>query len=577
MKSEKWRDLREFMESNRRLVIAVVIAALCLGVLQFMVTGANTECLGVADAKETSVSFETPVIVKRVFVLPGQAVRKGQPLVEVEPVEVTMKMLELNTKLESLRSEQKVRDTLLKSFGKLRGGLTPIESEILGLQAQVDELKKQLAQAVRYAEDDGVVGSVAFHAREQVAPFTAVVTISSNVPNMVYGFIHENRASDFHIGDKVTIEPLMNKGRNVIGKVVSLGNRITAFPDRLQMAGAPKPTIFGREMVVALPFENQIVLGEKVRIHANLGPPIIEFTTQAYAEGEDQMPSVLMAQAEALESSGMVVLKDENALLIGSDDMGPNDSPFYLLPLDHPDKPVNVPMNGVEKFDDLEAMSVSGGKIYAMSSLSKNKKDKVKPSRSLITRLKFKNGVVNIERALDMRTPLLQNLKSQPALAVIVPEIEDKLEVESLAMDGNDAFIALKEPRLPDGTSVILKVRGLAQQIEAGRIDRLDLDVYQMLKLDSRVCDEPSKITDMVKTRRGLLILSNCRRSEKTGQIWYLADGATAAQIEMLSTLKHGRPEAMALTDDGRTLFVGSDNGKKKGSDLIRIEMSKIQ
>lgn len=576
MKYEKWRNLKEFMESNRRLVVAVVIAVICLGVLQFVVTGSNMECLGVADAKETAVSFETPVVVKRVFVLPGQAVRKGQPLVEVEPVEVKVKMLELITKMEALRSEQKVRDSILTSFGTSRGGISPMEQEVLGLQAQVDEYKRQLAQGVRYAEDDGVVGSVAFQAREQVPPFTPVITLASSVPNMVYGFIHENRAHEFRIGDKVSIEPLTNKSRAVMGKVVSLGNRITAFPDRLQAVPSQvKPSVFGREMVVALPYENQIVLGEKVRIHAKQGPPIIEFTTQAFADAENLMPSVLMAQADDLESSGMVYLKDEKALLIGSDDMGPADSPFYLMNLDKADKPVNVPMKGVEKFDDLESMSVSGGKIYAMSSLSRSKKGKVKAERSLIARLTFKNGVVNIDRALDMRTALLKNLKSQPALAGIASEFDEKLEVEGFAMDGNDAFVALKEPRLPDGTSVIVKIRGLGAQIEAGRIDRLDLDVHQMLKLDSRLCDEPSKVTDMVKTRRGLLILSNCRRSEKTGQVWYLADGATAAQIDLLTALKHGRPEAMALTEDGRTLFVGSDNGKK-GSDLIRIEMLKV-
>jgi hypothetical protein len=579
MKSERWRELKEFVESNLRLVVACSVAFVLLLGLQFFIGGANSECLGVADAKETSVSFDTPVIVKRIFVLPGQAVRKGQPLVEVEPIEVNMKMLELTTELESLRSEQKVREILLKSFGKSKSGVSPLEHEILGLQAQVDELRKQQAQAVRYAEDDGVVGTVAFRAREQVAPFTPVITISSSVPNMVYGFIHENRAAEFHIGDKVLIEPLMNKGRVVTGKVISIGNRITPFPDRLQTLGQQRqPMIYGREMIVALPYENQIVMGEKVRIHAGHNTPIIQFTTQAFAESDDQMPSTLMAQAMDLEASGMAYLSAEKSLLVGSDEMGDAGSPFYLLSLNHPDQPVNVPMRGLGKFDDLEAMSASGGKLFAISSLSRSKKDKVKFERSLITRFTFKDGVVNVERALDLRTPLLTNLKLQPALAVILPELEDKLEVEGFAMDGSDAYLALKEPRLPDGTSVILKIRGLAQAIEAGRIDRLDLDVYQMLKLDSRMCDEPSKITDMLKTKRGLLILSNCRRSEKTGQIWYLADGATAAQIEMLTTLRHGRPEAMALSD-GQTLFVGSDNGKKKGSDLIRLEISaaKIQ
>ncbi len=577
MKSETWRDFKDYLESNRRLAIAVVCALAGLAALQGFVGQANMECLGIADSRETTIAFETPVVVKRIFVLPGQAVRKGQPLVEVEPLELNMKLLELTTELESLRSEKKVRDSLMKSFGKASGGISPMEQEILGLQAQVDELKKQKAQAVRYAEEDGVVATVAFRPREQVPPFTPVVTMSSSVPNTVYGFIHENRMAEFRVGDRVSIEPLMNKGRVANGKIISLGNRITAFPERMQIAGQARPTFFGRELVISLPIENQLMMGEKVRIHAGQKIRFSELGFQAYADSDDKaLASQTLAEALDLESSGMIFMKDLNSLLVGSDETGPNGSPFWLVSLADPFKPVNLHMTGLNKFDDLESMTVSGDKFFAMSSLSRSKKDKVKRERSLIVRFTVKDGAAKVERAIDMRTPMFDNLKLQPLLRGLSAEI-DNLEIEGFSMDGDDAFFALKEPRFPDGTSVILKVRGLGQQIESGRIDHLDLDVHSMVKLDSRLCDEPAKITELIKNKSGLVILSNCRRSEKTGQIWFLADNAPTQQVEMLTSLRNGRPEAMAFGADRNTLYVGSDNGKKKGSDLIKVEIPNLQ
>lgn len=577
MKSEAFKNLREFVEVNKRLVVAVVISICGLLALQSFVGQSNMECLGIADSKETMVAFETPVIVKRIFVLPGQAVKKGQPLVEVEPTEINLKLLEVSTELDALASEKKVRDSLMRSFGKSAGGANPMEQEIAGLQRQVDELKRQQSQAVRYAEEDGVVATVAFKPHEQVPPFMPIITLASNVPNMVYGFIHENRLSDFRVGDRVIVEPITNKGRMAIGKVVSLGNRITPFPERFQTGAQARPTYFGRELMISLPFENQMMMGEKVRVRAETNLQFSDLGFQAYADSEGKnLPSQTLAEGLELEASGMIFLNASKSLLIGSDDTGPNDSPFWLVPLDKADKPVNLSMTGVKEFDDLESMSVSGKNIFAMSSLGKNKKDKVKLERSLIVRFTVEGTVAKIDRAIDMRTPMLENLKQQPLLRGIVTQLDD-FEIEGFSMDGSDAFFALKEPRLPDGTSVILKVRGLLAQIDSGKISRLDMDVFSMVKLQSRVCDEPAKITDLIKTKAGLLILSNCRKSEKTGQIWWLADNAPTQQIEMLTSLRNGRPEAMTLSPDMKSLYVGSDNGNKKGSDLIKVAIPPIQ
>jgi|GEM_PF-5031254 len=580
MKSDSMRDLKEFFHVNKKLVIAVGVAVVGLIGMQGYIGGANLECLGIADSKETMVSFETPVVVKRIFVLPGQAVKKGQPLLEVEPAELNMKLLEVQTALEALRSEMKVRDQLMESFGKRANASTsPIASEVAGLQAQYDELRRQQSNSVRYAEEDGVVATVAYRPREQVHPFIPVITLTSNTPNLVYGFIHEARLSEFKIGDQVIIQPVTSKTRRTTGKVVSVGNRIAPFHERFQTQAGQRPTYFGREVIVSLNPENEILIGEKVSIRADNQLRFSDLGFQAFAADPTQtgdLNSTKLAEGMELEAGGLLELPGRDSLLVASDDIGPNGSPFWLFNLKNPNQVVNLVMKGLNDIEDVESLTESGGRIYAMSSLTPNKKGKIKPARNLVIRLKAEATEVNVDRAIDIRTPLHEALARQPLLRSIVSELE-QAEVEAFTMEGSDGYIALKEPQMPDGSSIILKLRGLADQIEAGRIGALDLEVFAMVKLQSQHCESPGRVTDIQKKANGMLILANCRKSEKSGQLWWMAERAGQQQPTLLSALRYGRPEGMTISLDGKNLYITSDNGNKKGSDFLKIDLPALK
>jgi hypothetical protein len=211
-----------------------------------------------------------------------------------------------------------------------------------------------------------------------------------------------------------------------------------------------------------------------------------------------------------------------------------------------------------------------------MSSLTPNKKGKIKPERNLVVRFKLDTDAIVVDRSIDIRTPLQEGLKRQPLLRSIAGELESA-EVEAFTMDGADGYVALKEPQMPDGSSIVLKLRGLADQIEAGRIGVLDMDVFAMVKLQAQNCENPGRITDIVKVKTGMLVLANCKKSEKTGQIWHMTEVAGQQTATLLSSLRRGRPEGMALGLDGKTLYVTSDNGNKKGSDFLKLDLPVIK
>ncbi|MCC7406081.1 MAG: HlyD family efflux transporter periplasmic adaptor subunit [Bdellovibrionales bacterium] len=273
MKFELWHRFKDVCQVNRKLVVALILSALGIVFLQNYVSRPDLQILGIADAKEIAVSFDSPVIVRRVFVLPGQAVKQGEALIEVEQTEVNLKLAELQTQLETLKAQRELRNALVVSLSqerKSRGRRaqrkleSPLDGEIRGLEAQLDQVKAQKAMAIRRAPHDGVVASVNYKANESVAPFQAILTFSNRLPNVVYGFVNENRLSDFRVGGWVVVESISGEPRAIKGEIVSLGSRITPFPARLQ---PPLGTVYyGREVVIAIPEDNPFLMAEKVQI-----------------------------------------------------------------------------------------------------------------------------------------------------------------------------------------------------------------------------------------------------------------------------------------------------------------------
>jgi multidrug resistance efflux pump len=574
-------SILEFIYVNKKLLIAVAIAAVGILNIQYFTASSATTCLGVADSKETAISFQSPVVVKRIFVLAGETVRKGQPLLEVEPVEVNMKLIELETQLQSLVSEARVRSSLLNSFASVKSTIkksSPIEQEISGLQLQVEQLKKLQAQSVRYAEEDGVVASVTYLANEQVAPFQVIMTLTSLVPNLVFGFIHENYAAEFKVGDEVIVESITKIKKTATGKVASLGSRIVSFPERLQTFSGTK--YWGRELIVSLPYQSKLLMGEKVQIKSQKSTQPSKSGLLAYAQTTLSKQSglseaKLLALGVPFEASGLVAINSLQSLLSVSDDDGPKKSPFWLHPIKNIDQAKNIELKGLSGIEDVESVTYSQGQYYAMSSLGLNKSDKFKEKRSLLIRFKVTDSAVEVDRRIEFRSLVIELVKKTPVLRNIAAKLEEDLDIESLSVFEDDAYLALKSPQMNDGTSIIFKIKDLVKKIEQNELTELTAEVFALVKLEDKKCESPSRISDLIKTKTGLIILSNCPRPDFYSQIWWLAQNAPAVTVTLVASLQIPKLEGMALVENFESLILSADRGNKNGSDFYQLPIAK--
>lgn len=591
MRFDSLRNFAEFARLNMKLLVGLGVAVSGLMILQMYTSSGTLECMGIADSKETMISFEYPVVVKQVFVVPGQQIKKGQALIEVEPSEINLKYLEIKTELESLESERDVRDALLGAFTnkKSRGEKDPIGRSIAGLRLQLQELERVRSSSVRYATSEGIVASVSVKASEQIAPFLPAITLSTLQPTLVNGFIHENLASKFRVGDLVTVEPITDSSRKTKGRVISLGSRIAPFPERFQSI-PNRPTSFGRELLVSLNGDNRILMGERVRIFDTGDNGLFsDLNSSAFAANTVQGGAIEKIKSEPmfellpLEAGGLIWEESDGSVLLASDEVGPAGSAFWLLSTKDQQPPVNLPLKAEGKIDDIESLTKDGDYYYAMASLSPNKKGELKDKRNRLvrfTRLAATDvgapqgaATLRADRTLLMREPMLKFLKGLPLLSVVRDRLDAELEIEAFSMRDGDAYFGLKQPQMPDGSSIVVRVRSFKAAVEASLKNPLDGEVFALLPISNDKCVERGRLSDVLKLEGGLLLLSNCRSKESVGKIWWLKDGESAEMIHPVADLSAGSPEGIALGDEPNSVFVSSDNGKK-GSDIIKIYFS---
>jgi multidrug resistance efflux pump len=173
-------------------------------------------------------------------------------------------------KIESLRKELELAlHPSQIEIDMLSSGLSSTDGDPVLIQAQRLEnelmlLNEGQKKLLIFAPISGIVGSVNFKEGEKVSPFTPVMTLHTKSPSYVKGYIHENVYNKIAAGDTVTIYSISESGHRIRGEVVGVGSRIVEYPARLRRR--PEIQIWGREVVIKIPHDNEFLLGEKVRI-----------------------------------------------------------------------------------------------------------------------------------------------------------------------------------------------------------------------------------------------------------------------------------------------------------------------
>src|SRR5574344_88650 len=324
-----------------KMTIACIFALLAVIVIGSLFKGQSFMFTGIAEATETVVSVQNSVNVIKIHVTPGEEVKPGDTLVELDRPDLVLRINELTGELDALEGrgnvntasiDQKVaevqadysarRNTIALEIDKLKAqyqqnleltsklksisasGLPSDSNDamtlrIRGLEKELKVLDESANAQIRVlhgikgiqktssateagairrememllqekkdltiiAKDSWVIASVDAHDGEKVSSFNPILTLARKAPTMVRGYINEKIYTSVGVGDMVEITSQVN-GQKIPGKIVGMSSRIVPFPVRLLKT--PEMPMYGREVMIRLPQDNGLLLGEKVSI-----------------------------------------------------------------------------------------------------------------------------------------------------------------------------------------------------------------------------------------------------------------------------------------------------------------------
>jgi len=551
------------------------------------------------------------------------------------------RLAEIDTQIKTLESRYKLNLKFLgeitgrEEVGEIEKDTSPLVAEMEGLkgerehiakslQAQIKNLERQLKANVRPADiqlselekrknelqrqsDDlkvrtkfsGSVGSVLYKSGELVAPFSPIVTLHNAYPNYIKGYIHEDVLNEITIGQQVWVKPnsAENERTTIIAIVESLGSRIVEYPNRLKRN--PRVPAWGREVVIRLPENATLLLGEKV--HIALREPVSPSAqvqslfnrllgtipeshalemTQGTVEARLDEPKPISAiggdsDASDLEASGVLWEKNTGKYLLISDETL-RTTPFIYEMNVNGQIVSETPIFGAGELDDLESISSDGGYLYVASSLSHSKKGEVKKKRRKFARLVridrgFESrGVVDL---YDVLHDLAYDKKTDKEVAkFLLKGIEEKsLDLESHAVLDEVLYLGFKMPLDEKGNTVILKLIDVSG-LFAGRDSTAS--IWHSINLTDPVSDKPMLLSDMVIRGSEILLLgvANDTRHETSVLLKY---DSVKNQLSHMAEFPRKKAEGVSYAGNtGKYMVVFDGGGKSSSQFLVISDMS---
>lgn len=169
--------------------------------------------------------------------------------------------------LESARNPSNIEIERLTKMLSGNNSEDALEVQVARLTDELALLKKEQNKLIMLSQIDGMIGSVKFKDGERVSPFDTIVTLHAAAPSYIKAYIHENVYSQVAVGDTVVVKSEVDQRQRISGLVVAVGSRIVDYPERLRRR--PDILIWGREVIIKIPEDNRLLLGEKVLISVN--------------------------------------------------------------------------------------------------------------------------------------------------------------------------------------------------------------------------------------------------------------------------------------------------------------------
>ncbi len=667
------------MKSIKVLYLFWGAALVVLGAILFVNHSETTSFYGIAETREIMVNTEAPVEIKRLRVVAGQEIQKGDLLVEFERPELAMqinkitheleelktrnditfaeissrieqlnaqkalKVSEIDGRIKQLQAQYDINKEMTTKLGSIQHSVTAesregpgsplkirieslkreLELTLSELEIQIDQLNKELEapespikirierlerelnlllaernKLYIFAPVTGIIGSVNVKEGEKASPFVPVVTLHTKCPSYVKGFIHENVHNRISIGSQAEIIPLADRSKRVTGMVMGVGSRIVEFPVRLRRR--PDVQVWGREVLIKIPEDNNLLLGEKVMIKSSqtlqesywtmLRESLSLKNTLATGVGVvrpqgGEAPIISTISIDTLvkgvtniEASGIVYLEDIKKYVIISDSTDDRRAVLYLMN-DEGRIEEEVAIQGIKRLDDMEAIAAdTAGNLYIACSQSREKDGTVPQERRLLVRVQRDRSVFGLDKKIVLYDALQQaartNRESAWAEFLFTKQGVLSIEIEGMVYHEGNLLLGLKRP-LREGKAVIVQIEDIDEAFEQESLSGKAITMWKTFDLKDPATGVPTGISDLCLADNKLFILSCAtvkgkNDKKRLGNLWvYNLQDDTVTLLQGLSDVK---PEGIAYNADEQAFIITLDCGGKASSQIMKLK-----
>lgn len=599
---ESFTETLEKLKNNKFYVGLWCVALLTIVAVN-ITTKTSYKFVGVTDSKEVNINSKHAVVIKSINVLPGQAVKQGQLLLELKREDLTLRINEVSGKLEELTAQFKLNAELnsnIKSLRKYKKRKTKkkinekeeddlLSIQMRSLEKELQLLYKEKEELYIFSSFDGNIGSINYKVGESVSPFDPIMTMHKKTPTVVRGYIHEKLSHKVEVNKKVVISSLNTTGSKIIASVKSVGNRIIEFPERFRRSAAEK--IWGREVIIQIPENNPFLLGEKVfmELSENEKVTIMSRTIadDIVVDGNYDYNTINIDRGDftenLIEPSGVIYIKDLNKSLMISDDNIEDKPLLYLLNSDGSLDPHVIAVEGLDSIKDMEAIAQDkDDNIYLISSQSPNKKGKVTSARKLLVKAQ-RNGV-NVKMTAkvslyDLLNKLAKKNKYAPWVKFLKSSSKTRkkgkveLDVEGMVYSNGDLLLGLRNPVGRKKEVAVLRITNIDKVFTDSTLERDQVALAKVIELPTlRKDDRHEGISDLMIHEDDLIIVTANNRGKNKGRVLKTSLSQIDGEVIEIVHYSDHKPEGITLDEKKGEFIVVFDTNDAKG----KVIMSKF-
>lgn len=195
--------------------------------LQFEHAGTRLEVVGTSRAlRSTALQPETSGEVVAVNFQPGQPVRQGDALVELDSREQELAVALATVRLEDANRLYDRYQRTGDSGAVLPTAIDAARTAVEAARIELDRARIELDYRTIEAPFDGFVGITEVDPGDRINPDTLITTLDDRSALLVTFEVPEALISDIRVGDEIAVATWNSRSPNAFGEVVDIGSRI---------------------------------------------------------------------------------------------------------------------------------------------------------------------------------------------------------------------------------------------------------------------------------------------------------------------------------------------------------------